>query len=106
MPFWLSPRRLQPELMDDPALPREQHERALADLGRLNRLSRSDAILWPTLERHARAVAPRPLRVVDVASGGGDILFALEGRARRAGLAIEGIGVDVSPVAVEYATSA
>jgi SAM-dependent methyltransferase len=106
MPFWSSPRRLRPELMDDPALPREQHERALAGLGRINWLSRSDAILWPAVARHARAVAPRALRVVDVASGGGDILFALERRARRAGLAIEGVGVDASPVAVEYATAA
>jgi SAM-dependent methyltransferase len=103
MSFWFSQRYLRPERMDDPTLPREQHELALAGLTRINWLSRSDAILWPTIQLHARAIAPRSLRVLDVASGAGDVLFRLEQRARHAGLTIEWTGLDGSAVAVEHA---
>ena len=72
-------------------------------LARINRLSRSDAILWPAIERLARTsrglADPRPRRG--------------ERRRRRAdrpgetglasGLAVEIEGCDVSPEAVRYA---
>lgn len=103
MSWWLRERVLRPEKMDDPALPRAQHDQALAGLARINWLSRSDAILWPALLSHARAVAPRPLRVLDVASGAGDNLFRLERRAKNAKIAIAWTGLDGSPVAVEHA---
>jgi 2-polyprenyl-3-methyl-5-hydroxy-6-metoxy-1,4-benzoquinol methylase len=44
-----------------------------------------------------------PLRVLDLASGGGDVSIALARRARRRGLALEIVGYDLSTTAVEYA---
>ena len=83
----LSKRCRQAELMDQPGLDAGEHAHALHGLARINRLSRSDAILWPAIERLARAGRGSPIRVLDVASGGGDVPIALAKRASRAGLA-------------------
>ncbi len=40
-------RHRRRELMDQPGLDPVEHARALRGLGRINRVSRSDAILWP-----------------------------------------------------------
>jgi len=99
----LSRRNLQPELMDQPGLDEQQHRRALRALARINWFSRSAAILWPELKRHARLAAEEPLRVLDLACGSGDVTLALARRAQRAGLPIRFSGCDVSPVAVQAA---
>jgi SAM-dependent methyltransferase len=103
----LAQRNLQAELMDEPDLDPEVHRRALGGLARLNRWSRSAEILWPAVRRAARAAglgAPGTrLRVLDVASGGGDIALRLCAKARQAHIALEILGLDISPVAVEYA---
>jgi 2-polyprenyl-3-methyl-5-hydroxy-6-metoxy-1,4-benzoquinol methylase len=99
----LSERCRMPELMDQPDLDVAEHERALRGLARINRLSRSDAILWPSIKRLAHARGGAPIRVLDVATGGGDVPIALAKRASRAGLAVEIDGCDVSPDAVYYA---
>src|SRR5260370_5692148 len=103
--FWsrLRVRALQPELMDDPALDAEQHRQALRGLERINRWSGSARILWRPLVRLARQIAPRPCRVLDVATGGGDVLRGLWRRAMKAGLPIRLEGCDVSAVAVAHA---
>jgi 2-polyprenyl-3-methyl-5-hydroxy-6-metoxy-1,4-benzoquinol methylase len=89
--------------MDQPGLEPARHAHALRGLARINLLSRSAAILWPPLAASARAVAPRPLRVLDLATGAGDVPLRLWKRARRAGLSFEIAGCDVSPLAVEHA---
>jgi SAM-dependent methyltransferase len=96
-------RRLQPEVMDQPGLPPDRHRHALRGLGRINFWSGSAGILWPPLAALARASA-RPVRVLDLASGGGDVPIRLGHRARRAGLSLVLEGCDVSPLAVEHAT--
>jgi 2-polyprenyl-3-methyl-5-hydroxy-6-metoxy-1,4-benzoquinol methylase len=96
-------RRLEPELMDQPDLDRALHRDALRGLRRINVLSRSAAIMWPEIAAAARRVYPRPLRVLDLACGGGDNAIALATRARQAGAAIEVHGCDISPLAVEVA---
>jgi hypothetical protein len=57
------------ELMDDPAISAAEHDHALAGLARLNAWSRSHRLLWPMIERNARAAnaAGRTLHVIDVA---------------------------------------
>jgi SAM-dependent methyltransferase len=97
------PRRLQPEVMDQPGLDPRLHRQALAGLRRINFWSASAGILWPPLAVQARAVAPRSLRVLDLAGGGGDVAIRLWHRARRAALAMVVAGCDVSPFAVEHA---
>jgi len=100
----LSQRNLQAELMDEPDLDPEVHRRALGGLARINRWSRSTEMLWPSIRRAAGLGAPGTrLRVLDVASGGGDIAMRLGAKARQARIALEILGLDISPVAVEYA---
>ncbi len=100
----LRPRDLQPELMDDPALPAEEHRRALAGLARLNSFSNSVGVLWPSVKRLARELG-RPIKILDVATGGGDVPLGLCARAKRAGVEVEVHACDISPVALETAAA-
>ncbi len=88
--------------MDEPDLPPAALEQALSGIGRLNRASGVDRALFARLARSARS-AGGPLRVLDVACGGGDVTLSLVDRARRAGLALEVDGCDVSGTAVRFA---
>ncbi len=95
---------MQPEIMDQPGLDARSHQQALVGLRRINFWSGSAGIFWPPLAALALAEAPRPLRVLDLASGGGDVLIRLACKAAHAGLAFTFEGCDVSPVAVDHAT--
>jgi len=103
LPGRLRERRRRPEVMDQPGLDRVRHVHALRGLERINRWSGSSRILWPPLRDLARESGRVPLRVLDVASGGGDIPVGLWRKARRAGLPLVIEGCDLSPLAVEYA---
>lgn len=98
----LSERRREPEIMDDPALAAEHHHRALRGLARLNRLSASAGILWPALRDLARELR-RPIRVLDVASGAGDVPLQLHRVAQRHRVAVAIDGCDISPRAIAHA---
>ena len=103
MPF-LARRECIPELMDDPALDPAEHRRALAGLARLNRVSDSPGVLWPTIHELARG---GPVRVLDVATGSGDVPRALAAKAARAGLTnLSFAGCDISPTAIDAASRA
>ena len=95
-------RELRPEAMDDPALEPGRHRHALRGLSRLNALSGSSRILWPSIAKLARSEG-RALRILDLASGAGDVPLGLWRRARRAGVELDIHGVDVSPRAVGFA---
>ncbi len=88
--------------MDQPGLDPRQHVHALEGLARINWWSGSAGIFWPALRRLARQEA-RTLRVLDLATGGGDVPLRLWRRAQRAGVVLQLEGCDISPVAVEYA---
>lgn len=98
----LHARRLRPELMDDPAIDAVRLEAALRGIQRLNRASFAARLLWGPI-RHLAARERRCVRLLDLGSGGGDVLRALWRRARRSGVALEIVGTDVSAVAVGYA---
>ncbi len=97
-------RDLQPELMDDPALPAAEHRRALTGLARLNAFSNSVGVLWPAVRGLARALG-RPVKILDVATGSGDVPLGLWVRAKRAGIELELSACDISPVALETAAA-
>src|SRR5262245_55588431 len=99
----LRERHLQPEWMDRPDLDARQHQDALRGLERLNRWSGSARILWRPLARLAAETPGRPCRVLDIATGGGDVPRALWRRARRAGISLVLEGCDISPVALAHA---
>jgi 2-polyprenyl-3-methyl-5-hydroxy-6-metoxy-1,4-benzoquinol methylase len=90
-------------MMDQPDLEVRRHVRALDALGRANAVSRTAAAIWPPIRAAASLAAPHPLRVLDLACGGGHVLLALARRAARARISVEWLGWDVSPVAVDYA---
>ena len=96
MPFL---RDLQPELMDDPALSRTEHEHALVGLSRLNFFSGVIGGMYRQVTRFA--VADRPLKVLDIASGSGDLPVAWAQRARKNGLNLDITATDISAVAVD-----
>ena len=97
------PRRHEAELMDDPALDAESHLAALRGLRRINRITRSAAILWPAIARAAKEISPAPLRMLDLACGGGDNALAIAQIVHRRGLALDVHGCDISPVAIAEA---
>ncbi len=99
-------REVVPELMDDPSLGAAAHRRALAGLRRINRLSMSAAYLWRTLEARLPWDTGRPMTVLDVACGGGDVTVGLARRAQRCGRAVMFEGCDVSDEAVRTAQAA
>jgi 2-polyprenyl-3-methyl-5-hydroxy-6-metoxy-1,4-benzoquinol methylase len=103
LPFNVGQRRREPEIMDQPGLDEVQHVQALRGLARINRLSGSARILWPALRTLARQLSPAPLRLLDVATGGGDVPLGLWRKARRAGLALAIAGCDRSPTALAHA---
>jgi 2-polyprenyl-3-methyl-5-hydroxy-6-metoxy-1,4-benzoquinol methylase len=90
--------------MDDPSLDEVEHIAALRDLQRLNSLSRGASLLFHPL----RALAKRNgsvLRVLDLATGGGDTPIDLSRRAKECGLEMQIDGCDFSKRAVAYAAS-
>ena len=111
--MWTIPQSRQPELMDDPSLPAADHFRALDALSRINALSLTAAQIAAAVGRlldsaGRRTDDPRPVEIVDVACGGGDVTAAVGRRiARRAGGFGRGpvhvTGLDVSPRALDHA---
>ncbi|HJZ56367.1 MAG TPA: methyltransferase domain-containing protein [Gemmataceae bacterium] len=101
----LDRREQIPELMDDPGIDPAEHRAALAALARINRLSFSADILWPPMGKLARRFPNEMIRVLDIATGGGDLPVRLWQKARRAGLAnLAFHGCDISPTALQNAT--
>lgn len=88
--------------MDQPDLDPRAHRQALDGLGRGHRISRSAAAMWPAI-REVLPRSGRPLRILDLACGGGQIVVDLARRCAREGVAVEACGLDLSPVALDYA---
>jgi hypothetical protein len=99
----LGKRDLQAEIMDDPEIGEELHEEALAGLGRLNRLSGIAGAIVRQLKSVFRTPGVGPLKVLDIATGGGDIPVAVAKSAARHGLAIEIDACDKSETALRFA---
>lgn len=88
--------------MDQPGLDATRHAHALEALARVNRLSLTAARIWREVQGLARK-GLRPVRVLDVACGDGDVMLSVGRRARRHGVEVELTGCDVSAVALAKA---
>ncbi len=103
----LRQRNRQGEVMDDPHIAPERFTGALSGLRRVNIATATTRLLWPGIaaaaQMKARNHPGRPLRVLDVGSGGGDVAVSLWHRARRAEIDVEIAGCDISPLALSYA---
>lgn len=97
----LERRRRQPEIMDQPGLDAARHEHALRGLARINFVSGSVRILWPAI-RHL-ALQAQPLKVLDIATGAGDVPIGIKRKAQRAGLDVRIDAWDVSLTALTHA---
>ena len=99
----LDARHRQPELMDAPSLAPERRASALQALARVNALSGVAPRIWAEIRRLREAGHAGPIRVLDVACGGGDVAVSLARRAARSGVDIEVHGCDVSSTALDFA---
>jgi len=99
----LTHRHLQPEIMDRADLDPDQHRNALRGLQRINWVSGSAGILWPSIRGVAEETNGEPSRILDVACGAGDLSIALFRRAARAGLNVQLEAADISSRALEHA---
>lgn len=100
----LKNRDRQDEWMDQPDLDVAMHAAALRGLSRVNRFSGAVGSIWKPIAGLSRKTGGDRLRVLDVASGGGDVAIRLKQLADRCGVPIEVVGCDISETAVEFAT--
>ncbi len=93
--------------MDAEDLDPAKHIKALRALARVNRVSLVAARVWREVLHMSRISRDRgenrPLRLLDVACGGGDVMVDVARRARSTGLPLAVNGCDLSPVALEHA---
>lgn len=94
------------ELMDDPDCDAERLTRTLRRLAIVNRAVAAWGRVYRTLLRPAFVGLGRPVRILDVGCGGGDVLRRVVGLARRDGLDIAGVGIDPEPHAFAVARAA
>jgi SAM-dependent methyltransferase len=101
----LNNRDRQPEVMDQPGLDPKEHAKALMGLRRINAISRCSAGLFRPIEALAITQPAQPLRVLELACGGGDTAIDLALMAKRKGLALDIHVCDLNPEAVAIAQS-
>jgi SAM-dependent methyltransferase len=94
-----------PELMDTESIGFEDFRACLVDLAQVNLLTLAHR---PTLAylRRLTAEADGPLHIVDVGSGHGDMLRAVEAWAAREGIALHLTGLDINPWSARAAREA
>jgi 2-polyprenyl-3-methyl-5-hydroxy-6-metoxy-1,4-benzoquinol methylase len=97
------PRRRRPELMDQPDLDVDEHRYALDSLGRANIVSLTIGAIWPSIRDAALHIEGRPVQILDLACGGGQLTTAVARRCTREGIDAEVSGGDVSSVALGHA---
>lgn len=98
----LKNRQREPEIMDQANLDPDQHRHALSGLARINNWSGSARILWGPLKRLARECR-KPLRVLDIATGAGDLPLRLWQKARNKRLPLSIEACDISETALAFA---
>jgi 2-polyprenyl-3-methyl-5-hydroxy-6-metoxy-1,4-benzoquinol methylase len=103
-PVDLSRRADLPEIMDDAGLDAAVYAAVIADLARVNRVTRAQPPTLAWLRRQCQGRAA--FRLLDVGFGHGDMLRAVARWARRNGLRAELVGIDLNPRSAPVATAA
>ena len=104
-----SRRATTPELMDTEDCDFETFRGCLVDLARVNRLTlayRPTLGFLDALARTGRLPKDRPLQILDVGSGYGDMLREIFAWSRRRGISVAMEGVDLNPWAAQAARAA
>jgi 2-polyprenyl-3-methyl-5-hydroxy-6-metoxy-1,4-benzoquinol methylase len=105
-PLDLSRRSSEAEWLDDADLHPAELERALRDLTRFNGAMLGHRPIMSWLCRATASSQERPLTLVDVGCGDGDLLRAIRRWSRKHGLDVRLIGVDLSRETIRVARSA
>ncbi|MBD7957520.1 methyltransferase domain-containing protein [Microbacterium sp. Sa4CUA7] len=91
------------EIMDDPHCDPERLDATLRRFGAVNRLVSGWGHVYRRRLRPHLAALGRPARVLDLGSGGGDVVARLAALAHRDGLRVEWLGADPDPRALAAA---
>ena len=93
-----------PEIMDDDALAPEVYAAVIADLARVNQVTRAQppTLAWLKRECQGRAA----FRLLDVGFGHGDMLRTIARWARDNGIQAELVGIDLNPRSAPVASAA
>lgn len=87
--------------MDDPAAPQHEVHKALNELETINKLLGGYNVILDALNKVA--VKGQKLSIMDIGCGGGDVLRTIAGWAKKKGVEVELIGVDLNPLMTGYA---
>lgn len=98
----LTHRRMEPEIMDQPGLDVKEHARALWALGVVNRLGNTAGMYLHEMRAYLESETKR-VRVLDIATGGGEVPIRLFKLARASGYTVEVDGCDMSGTAISLA---
>lgn len=99
----LRQRQREPEWMDQPDIDPKLHNSALRSLARLNSWARSARLMWPEIHDVVDSRPDGMCRVLDVATGAGDVPLALCSLAAGQGLELQFTAIDISAQAITYA---
>ncbi|MEO8151131.1 MAG: methyltransferase domain-containing protein [Bacteroidia bacterium] len=100
MPY-LKERSSLPEKMDQPGVVVDEIHKALHELEVINKLLGGYHVIFNALEK---LEWNRPLTIMDLGCGGGDMLRAIARWAEKKNREVNLIGVDRNPVMIEYAS--
>jgi trans-aconitate methyltransferase len=101
-----SVRSSQAEVMDEPTVAPSDYARCLSELATVNALTFTHAPTLAWLTRQLARVEKRPLVILDVAFGQGDLLRAIWSWAQERGVEVELHGVDLNPRSAAMARAA
>jgi 2-polyprenyl-3-methyl-5-hydroxy-6-metoxy-1,4-benzoquinol methylase len=93
------------ELMDDPHADERMLARTYGRFAFVNAMVSRPGLIYRRDIRPRAAAAARPLRILDIGAGGGDLCRFLAGRLRRDGLAAEITALDVDERAIRWAVA-
>jgi SAM-dependent methyltransferase len=93
------------ELMDVEDVDEREFAACLRDIARINAATNAHAptLAWLTKRWATRANGAAPYRILDVGCGYGDTLRAIARHARKRGVAVELVGIDLNPWAARAA---
>jgi SAM-dependent methyltransferase len=97
----LSIRALDPELMDQPEAGEVETRKALKEIDKINRLLGGYSVIFDALEK--LQWTDKAKTIIDLGSGGGDMLRVIADWALKSGKHVSLIGVDWNPVMTNYA---
>jgi 2-polyprenyl-3-methyl-5-hydroxy-6-metoxy-1,4-benzoquinol methylase len=97
-------RSTEPELMDDQKTAVGTFSECLHDLAIVNICTLNNRPTFPWLKQTVKGFPPKqPLSILDIGSGGGDMMRQIAKWARRRDIRIDLTGVDLNPWSKQYA---